>query len=157
MRWDLIGHFETLRPHELGVAEREFTGGEDFFAEHLPGAPRLPEPLLIELVAQTGGVLYGAGLDFSREVILAKVEATDFPSPVVPPCRLRVTARLEDEREEATWVTGEVTCEGRTVARVRLFLVTFERLGQGSGIVFNERFMDRYKIRELLSAGGRHA
>lgn len=155
MRWDLVGAFETIVPHRRSSAVRVFTGQEDFFAEHLPGAPRVPETLLIELVAQTGGVLYGAGLDFKKEVILAKIEETEFPATAHPPCTLRIEAELEDEREEASWINGQVTCGGRTVAKVRLFLVTFETLGgEGQGIVFNKGFMEHYGIRGLLAASG---
>ena len=73
MRWDLIEKFEILKKGSYARAFKNFSGKEDFFAEHYPGAPIVPESLFIEMVAQTGGVLFGFGLDFKKEVILAKI------------------------------------------------------------------------------------
>ncbi len=71
MRWDLIEKFETLKKGGVAKALRNFSGQEDFFAEHFPGNPLVPEPLFVEMIAQVGGVLFGLGLDFKKEVILA--------------------------------------------------------------------------------------
>ena len=53
----------------------------------------MPEPLFIEMIAQAGGVLFGLGVDFKKEVILAKIEGARFEKTVVPPCRLVIEAR----------------------------------------------------------------
>lgn len=157
MRWDLIEKFEVLKKGAHARALKTFSGNEDFLKEHFPGKPFIPEPLFVEMIAQTGGVLFGLGLDFKKEVILAKISKADFMKPVVPPCRLTVTARLEEEREEGAWIQGEVSCENKVAASARILLVTMEILEgvEKQKIVFNDDFLkhfDVYKIAKLSEA-----
>ena len=108
MRWDLIDRFEVLKKGSYSRAVKSFEGSEDFFAEHDPGRPRVPEPFYLEMIAQAGGVLFGLGIDFKKEVILAKIEHARFLKVVAPPCAFVVEARIEDQREEGAWISGSV-------------------------------------------------
>ena len=148
MRWDLIDRFEILKKGDTARATKSFSGDEDFFLEHEPDRPRVPETLFLEMIAQAGGVLIGFGIDFKKEVILAKIEAARFERSVVPPCRFIVEARLEEEREEGAWIAGSVKQDGAVVATARIFLVTMDSLSgeEGKKIVFNDGFLKHYDI-----------
>lgn len=148
MRWDLIDRFEILKRGAYSKAIKAFTGKEDFFAEHFPGRPMVPEPLYIEMIAHAGGVLYGLEMDFKKEVILAKIDQAKFVSSVVPPCEFVVEARLDEFREEAAWIRGSVSCQGQPVAEARIFLVSMDPLSPASGkkVVFNERLLKHYDV-----------
>ena len=148
MRWDLRERFEVLRKGEVARARKSYKGTEDFFADHDAGHPRVPEPLFLEMIAQAGGVLFGFGIDFKKEVILAKIEGARFEKPVVPPCDLVVEARLESEREEGAWISGSVKQNGKAVATARVLLVTMDSLSDNGGksVVFNDRFLKHYDI-----------
>lgn len=149
MRWDLLDKFELLQRSVRSRAVKSLTGREDLFAEHYPGKPVLPEPLLIEMVAQAGGVLFGLGLDFKKEVILAKINAAEFPREITPPCTLTIDARLEDEREEGAQIEGTVTtASGDIAARVELMLVSMDSLQgvPGGQVVFPKSFLEHYDV-----------
>ncbi len=147
MRWDLIDSFEILKKGSHARALKSFKGDEDFFAEHDPGRPRVPEPLLLEMIAQAGGVLFGLSIDFKKEVILAKIEKAFFPEALKPPCALSVEARLEEQREEGAWVSGIVFEGKKEIARARILLVTFDSLlDSGNKVVFNDGFLKHYDI-----------
>lgn len=147
MRWDLIDRFELLQRGRKSRACKSFSGNEDFFSEHFPASPRVPEPLLIEMVAQAGGVLYGMGLDFAKEVILAKVDHARFFVPIEPPCELTVETHIAEEREEGAWIEGEVLWKNKTVAEVRLFLIAIEGLEGGlQKVVFNDKLLAHYDV-----------
>lgn len=148
MRWDLIDRFEILKRGEHSRAVKSFTGEEDFFSEHYPGRPLVPEPLFLEMIAHAGGVLYGLQIDFKKEVILAKIEDVRFSGPVAPPCELVVDAVLDEAREEAAWVRGTVRARNEIVAAARIFLVTLEPLSATAGkrVVFNERLLSHYDV-----------
>ena len=153
MRWDLIEKFEVLKKGEYARAFGDFSGEEDFFAEHFPGRPLVPEPLLIEMVAQTGGVLFGFGLDFKKEVILAKILSAEFFAVVPPPCRLVTEARIDEDREEGAWVSGEVKLGEKTLAKVSILLVTVDSLEQNkTKIVFNDDFIEHFDIYNVAKA-----
>jgi 3-hydroxyacyl-[acyl-carrier-protein] dehydratase len=148
MRWDLIDKFEVLKKGRFSRAVKSFSGDEDFFSENFPGHPLVPETLLLEMIAQAGGVLFGLSLDFKKEVILAKISNASFGKPVPPPCRLSVEARLEEEREEGAWISGAVKAAGQTVAQAKMLLVTFESLERSFAgkVVFNEGFLNHFDI-----------
>ncbi len=148
MRWDLIGKFQVLKKGVCSKATKFFDGSEDFFLDHYPGKPQLPETLMIEMIAQAGGVLVGLGCDFEKEVILAKVDQARFFSPVIPPCTMEVESRITEEREEGAWVSGVVTHRGRPVAEADLLLVRVDGFEEnhGSKVVFNDSFLKHYDI-----------
>lgn len=148
MRWDLIDRFHFLKKNRSAKASKSFSAGEDFFKDHFPGKAVFPEVLYIEMIAQTGGVLYGLDLDFKKEVILAKIARAVFHEAVKPPCAFEIEAQFEDEREEGAWMTGKVMCNGKTVAEAEIMLVTMESgvLGFDKKIVFNDGFLKHYDI-----------
>ena len=44
MRWDLVTSFQVLKKGSHSRAFKTYSGEEDFFKEHFPGRPRVPEP-----------------------------------------------------------------------------------------------------------------
>ena len=153
MRWDLIEKFEIIKKGRVAKAFRNFSGHEDFFVEHFPGNPLVPEPLLIEMIAQAGGVLFGLGLDFKKEVILAKILKADFFGVVQPPCHLVVEVRLDEEREEGAWISGTVKTNGQTAAEASILLVSMDSLPENkTKIVFNDYFLEHFEIYNVAKA-----
>ena len=148
MRWDLVDGFSVLKKGKLSRASKEFSGEEDFFAEHRPGAPSVPEPFFIEMIAQTGGVLYGLGIGFKKEVILVKIEDAVFHAAVRPPCRLDIEAHIDGDSEDGAWVSGSVSCGGKVVASAKILLIAIESLnGLPAGkVVFNDEFLSHYDV-----------
>ena len=150
MRWELITRFEVLKKGEYSRAVKSYAGTEDFFKEHLPGKPLVPQVFFVEMVAQAGGVLFGLGIDFKKEVILAKVEETSFYADVAPPCELVIEARMEDGSEDGAWVRGTVAHMGKKVMETRILLAAVESVVEGrANIVFNDHFMKSYDIRAI--------
>ena len=153
MRWDLIEKFEILRKGEYAAAVKSFSGHEDFFSEHFPGDPLVPEPLFIEMIAQAGGVLFGLGIDFKKEVILAKIANARFFRAVRPPCQFLVEARIDDEREEGAWISGSVKMGDETVAEALVLLVTIDSLeANKKKIVFNNDFLEHFDVYNIAKA-----
>ena len=148
MRWDLLDRFEVLKKNEVALSLKSFSGNEDFFTEHHPGSPSVPEPLYVEMIAQTGGVLYGLGIGFKKEVILVKIEDAVFHSAIRPPCRFEVEARIGEEREEGAWIDGAVRQGEKTVATARVLLIAIDSLNglEAGKIVFNDGFLSHYDV-----------
>ena len=153
MRWDLIDKFEIIKKGEYARAVKNFSGREDFFVENFPKNPIVPETLFIEMIAQTGGVLFGFGLDFKKEVILAKILTAEFFDAVKPSCHLEVEARIDDEREEGAWISGVVNVSGSKAAEASILLVTVDSLkDKKSKIVFNDDFLKHFDIYNIAKA-----
>jgi 3-hydroxyacyl-[acyl-carrier-protein] dehydratase len=152
MRWHLLEKFEFLKQGRPARARKSFSGDEDFFAEHFPGKPIVPSSLFVEMIAQTGGVLYGMKLGFTKEVVLAKIDSARFAREVKPPCDLAIEADVEDF-DGAAWVTGTVKEKGETVAEAKLMLVAVDALeGPAGKIVFNDGFLKSFDIFNVAKA-----
>ncbi|MDQ6662979.1 MAG: 3-hydroxyacyl-ACP dehydratase FabZ, partial [Acidobacteriota bacterium] len=81
---------ELDRDRIVGI--KNVTGNEPFFAGHFPDFPVMPGVLIVEALAQTGGVLIlGAIPDrASKLVFLVSVDRARFRKPVVPGDQLRL-------------------------------------------------------------------
>lgn len=153
MRWDLIDQFEVLKKGSFSRAVKSFSGHEDFFMEHYDVWPLVPQTLCIEMIAQAGGVLVGLGLDFKKEVILAKIDSAEFGPTISPPCQLQIEARIEEEREEGAWVSGKVNLGKDLIVKAKILLVTVDSLtdAKRTQVVFNDHFLKHYDVYRIAA------
>lgn len=101
---------------------------------------------MIEMIAQTGGVLLGLGVDFKKEVILTKIASARFSRPVAPPCQFEIETQIEDAREEGAWIAGVVRLGNEVVAEAKILLVTMENLDGRKNIVFSDTFLKHFDV-----------
>jgi beta-hydroxyacyl-ACP dehydratase FabZ len=109
------------------VGIKNVTANEQFFQGHFPGQPIMPGVLLLEVMAQVGGVLarksaMGKG---HPTVFLTGIEKAKFRRPVVPGDQLRVEVAVI-RRKGPFWkmagkilVESSLVCEAEMTALVR--------------------------------------
>lgn len=149
MRWLLLDEVLEIRPKEFSLTR-----------SHVPSAPFSPEVLMLEMMAQTGGLLFGAEADFHDDIIFGKVERASFRGPFEPfrPLEIRVTA--EDLHPEgAAWFNGRMTSGDTLLAEARFFLVNAGRLipGREQSLTFPQAFLEHFQVRQkirMLPAAG---
>jgi 3-hydroxyacyl-[acyl-carrier-protein] dehydratase len=90
------------------------------FEGHFPGYPLLPGVLMIETMAQTGGWLVMAVLNFTRMAFLTQVREAKMRSFVVPGQRLEASANLIHDGSGYAVVGGTITSEGKKVAEAEI-------------------------------------
>jgi 3-hydroxyacyl-[acyl-carrier-protein] dehydratase len=73
MRWLWIDRFLKFDSRKSARAVKNLSLAEDCFADHFPGYPVMPACLILEGLAQTGGILVGEANDFQEKVVLAKI------------------------------------------------------------------------------------
>ncbi len=101
MRWIWIDRILELKRRERCVALKNVSAAEDVLADHFPAtadrkaAPVLPNPLIIEGMAQTAGILVGHANDFQEKVILAKIAKAVFHAAARPGFTIRYTATID--------------------------------------------------------------
>ncbi|MCH9634648.1 MAG: 3-hydroxyacyl-[acyl-carrier-protein] dehydratase FabZ [Chlamydiae bacterium] len=66
------------------VAQKNVTFNEEFFQGHFPGAPIMPGVLLLEALAQTGGILVHQKGFTNKSAVILNVNQAKFRSPVKP-------------------------------------------------------------------------
>src|SRR5262245_54710194 len=73
MRWLWIDRFLEFKSGQSARALKNLSLAEDIFRDHFPGYPIMPAALILEGLAQTGGILVGEANDFKEKVVLAKI------------------------------------------------------------------------------------
>ncbi|MBS0630089.1 MAG: 3-hydroxyacyl-ACP dehydratase FabZ [Verrucomicrobia bacterium] len=68
----------------LIVGIKNVTANEQFFQGHFPGVPIMPGVLILEALAQTGGILVHQKVQNSKIALLLNVNNAKFRRPVVP-------------------------------------------------------------------------
>jgi 3-hydroxyacyl-[acyl-carrier-protein] dehydratase len=149
MRWIWIDNFESFESGKSAVAVKNLSLAEDYFADHFPGYPVMPAALIVEGLAQTGGILVGEVNDFREKVVLAKVPVAKFHGEALAGEVLRYEVKLVDLRAEGAIVQGTVTAGDRLVAEAEIF---FAHLDQSrSQQVFGDRnFVFSGELKHLL-------
>jgi 3-hydroxyacyl-[acyl-carrier-protein] dehydratase len=108
MRWVWIDRFVEFESGKSAKAIKSLSLAEDIFAEHFPGFPVMPAPLILEGLAQTGGILVGDANDFREKVVLAKINRAKFHREAFPGEQLIYSTRIQDLREEGALIAATV-------------------------------------------------
>src|SRR2546425_7503378 len=106
MRWLWIDRFLDFQSGKSARAVKNLTLAEDYFADHFPGFPVMPAALILEGLAQTGGILVGEANQYRENVVLAKMSAK-FHREALAGELLTYTTQIVDLTETGARVTGE--------------------------------------------------
>jgi 3-hydroxyacyl-[acyl-carrier-protein] dehydratase len=101
----LIDRVIDYRPGESITAIKNVTSNEPFFQGHFPDRPIMPGVLIIEAMAQAGGVLYYMSDEDAqpeRFFYLVAVDQARFRRPVLPGDRLQLDVSVTRKRR-STW------------------------------------------------------
>jgi 3-hydroxyacyl-[acyl-carrier-protein] dehydratase len=122
MRWFWIDRFTEFVAGQRAVALKHIALAEPHLHGYLPGFPMMPPSLILEGMAQTGGLLLGERTQFRLRLVLAKVSKVTFFHIAVPGDTLRYTAQLARVVDAGAQI--EVTChvEDQLIAEGDLFL-----------------------------------
>src|SRR5438105_8165748 len=112
MRWIWIDRFVEFRRGEFARAVKQWSLAEDLFAAHFPEFPVVPAALILEGLAQTGGILVGEANDYREKVVLAKIPRARFHCEALAGQELVYETTLVDLRGEGALIAGKVTADG---------------------------------------------
>jgi len=125
----LLEEVLELVPGERCTARRVARADDFYFQGHFPGNPVVPACILLELLAQTGGLAAGSTIDSRTPVQLrvAAVGQCKFPSAARSGALLEASARVVGQLGPLFKVDGTVTADGVVVASGG---VTLARVGE---------------------------
>ena len=117
----MIDRVLVLEPGQRAVAVKAVSLDDFFLPGHFPHDPCMPEDLIVEALAQTGGVALlsakEAGMGF-----LVKVEEMQFQKTIRPGALLTLFAEVDFSFGEMAKVRVKAEAEGDTVAQGILVL-----------------------------------
>ncbi len=124
----LVDRVVELEPHKRVLGIKNVSVNEPFFQGHFPGQPVMPGVLVIEALAQAGGLLTqlsrraDAGADVSGEAAsdqlfyLVKIDNAKFTRMVVPGDRLELDVTLRRTIRNMAQYVGIARVDGQQVA-----------------------------------------
>lgn len=116
----LIDRIIDYTPGESAVGLKNVTFNEPHFQGHFPNRPLMPGVLIVEAMAQVGGIVLSQmpGVD-DRLCVFAGIDKVKFRRPVVPGDQLIITttllaikAKRFGKMKSVAEVDGQLACEG---------------------------------------------
>jgi beta-hydroxyacyl-ACP dehydratase FabZ len=106
------------------VAVKNVTINEEYFQGHFPGLKVMPGVLILEALAQAGGllVLPEDGSASGKNFYLVSIEHAKFRRTVVPGDQLRITVTLSKARANFRKLAGRAEVDGQLAAEAELTL-----------------------------------
>src|SRR6202043_390230 len=103
---------------------------EHFFQGHFPGKPIFPGVLIIEAMAQTGGLLLLMEVPDRENKLLyfVAVDGARFRRPVVPGDQLKVEMKVISWRGDFCKLDGRATVDGQLAAEATLMCKMVDRV-----------------------------
>ena len=121
----LVDRVVEVEKQKRIVGIKNVTFNEPFFQGHFPGRPIMPGVLIVEAMAQTGGVLAFLSLpeeERGREVFFAGMDKVRFRRPVLPGDQMRMELEVIKRRKLVwgllgkTYVGEHLVCEAELLA-----------------------------------------
>ena len=120
---------------ELGkriVGIKNVSVNEPFFQGHFPGHPVMPGVLIIEAMAQVGGVLafksVEAKMDISSKLVyFVGIDKARFRKPVLPGDQIRFELEVLQTKEPYWKLNGIATVEGKKVCEAELMAMVGDK------------------------------
>lgn len=122
----MVDRILEIEPGKRIVGIKNVSINEPFFQGHFPGHPIMPGVLIVEAMAQVGGMLLMDHFDDpdSKVVYFMAIDGVKFRRPVLPGDQLRFEVDLVQLRGRTcrmkghAFVEGTLVCEAEMMARV---------------------------------------
>lgn len=111
------------------VGIKNVTMNEPFFQGHFPGQPIMPGVLIVEAMAQTGGLLTMGKIKNPEEkiVLFLGIDKARFRRPVVPGDQLRMEVEIVQFRGTTCRMKGTATVDGERAAEAEMLATVIDR------------------------------
>jgi 3-hydroxyacyl-[acyl-carrier-protein] dehydratase len=127
----LVDKIVEVEPGKRIVGLKNVTINEPFFQGHFPGHPIMPGVLIIEAMAQVGGVyaLVTDEVGEGKVTYFVGIDKAKFRRPVVPGDTILLEMEILDIRRGIYTFSGRATVDGKVVAQAELKATFADRAG----------------------------
>ena len=119
------------------VAIKNVTINEQFFQGHFPGYPIMPGVLVVEAMAQAGGIIIMYELPDREKklVVFTGIERAKFRRPVTPGDQLRIEVEVLSFRPRAGRIEGKAYVDGKLACEATLTCQVVPRFREPKPVV----------------------
>ena len=125
----LVDRILELEPGRRAVGLKNVTVNEPFFPGHFPGRPIMPGVLILEAMAQVGGVLllHDLAERHKKLIYFTGIDRAKFRRPVVPGDQLRLEVEILKLRSWTCKLRARATVEGQLAAEAEILSAMVDR------------------------------
>ena len=113
------------------VGIKNVTMNEPFFQGHFPGRPIMPGVLIIEAMAQTGGVLalksVPPGEVKNKVILFMSIDKAKFRKPVIPGDQLRFEIDVVRQRSNIMSLKAQALVDGAVAAEAEMMAMIVDK------------------------------
>jgi len=128
----MIDRILEMEPGKRIVGIKNVTINEPFFQGHFPGHPIMPGVLLLEAMAQVGGVyaLMNDPKPETKVLYFMSIDKAKFRKPVLPGDQVRFELELAKERGPIKTFKGTAKVDGALVAEAEMMAMIVDKNAQ---------------------------
>jgi beta-hydroxyacyl-ACP dehydratase FabZ len=125
----LVDRILESEPGKRIVGIKNVTINEPFFQGHFPGHPIMPGVLMVEAMAQVGGMLMMETVENQHDkvVYFMSLDKVKFRRPVVPGDQLRLEVELTRVRGKSCQMRGIGFVDGAKVVEAEMMAAVVDR------------------------------
>ncbi|MGA7103831.1 MAG: 3-hydroxyacyl-ACP dehydratase FabZ [Candidatus Deferrimicrobiaceae bacterium] len=129
----LVDRIVEFDPGRRIVGLKNVTINEPFFVGHFPEYPIMPGVLIIEALAQVGGILALKAMGEKRKIALfAGIDNCKFRRPVLPGDQIRLECNVTGHKGPVWKVRSEASVDGVLAAQADLTASLIDRQVEGN-------------------------
>lgn len=126
MRWLWVDKFTEFVSGSHAAGIKNVSLVEEVVDRYCPGYPMLPPTLIIEGMAQLGGILVAEHFGFDKRVVLAKVGKAEYHRAARPGDTLHYRVEIDSVGDSGASITATSDCDGTRQADIELMFAFLE-------------------------------